>query len=190
MRPIRFPFDAVYWINLASRADRRSHMVDTVLKSSRLDTLHCLQRVEGIVGTSLNIETLYHQKVVSQHARDRFVNVPMSEKHYGMDLTPGALGCALSHMEVWRRIADSPTPLRCALILEDDVEFSPKFPYEIETRMASAPHGWGMLYLGGVDLLSAVSRRAPLWRQGGGARMRASVSSPRMCSTPNPPSAA
>jgi len=162
-RPVRFPFDAVFYINLDHRQDRLAHMA-SVLRSSRLDTLppSVLQRVPGIDGTRLNMDDLCAQGMVSPMARDRFLNVPLPEKHYGMDLTPGALGCAMSHMEVWRRIAHSTPRLKCALILEDDVELSPRFPYEIEKRMATAPNDWQLLYLGGVDLLSAGKPARPL----------------------------
>ncbi|CAE8581662.1 unnamed protein product, partial [Polarella glacialis] len=45
--------------------------------------------------------------------------LPDDQKVFGIDLTPGAIGCALSHMKIWTQIieqhgghsvSDSPSP--------------------------------------------------------------------------------
>lgn len=43
----------------------------------------------------------------------------------GADLLPGEIGCALSHLIAWRRIAEGPAP--AGLILEDDARLDARF---------------------------------------------------------------
>ena len=64
-------------------------------------------------------------------------------------LMPGEVGCAVSHLEVWREIAASPVGLH--LVLEDDITV-PK-PSELAACLASVPQGFAdggpaLLYLG------------------------------------------
>eukprot|EP00760_Papus_ankaliazontas_P038076 PhM_4_TR8846/c0_g1_i1/m.56008/K11703/GLT25D; collagen beta-1,O-galactosyltransferase len=151
-------FDAVYYINLDRRVDRRHHMESEVLPRAKL--LQHAQRVAGVDGATLDINEMLRQGEVTQRAADRFHSIPLEEKLYGMDLTPGALGCALSHKRVWQRIVDERR--QCALILEDDVEFSPSFPYVMKKRWEAVPADWELVYLGGVDLLSQGKPERPI----------------------------
>ena len=163
-----YPFDAVYYINLASRPDRRSYIEKDILTRHRFhDLVPLVQRLEGIDGGTVDLLQLHREGKITDRAKERFYTVPLHEKLYGMDLTPGALGCAFSHREIWRRIVQRKH--RAALVLEDDVELSPKFPSAIYQRMQDVPSDWELLYLGGVDLLSTDKPQRPLiapgWRR-------------------------
>ena len=61
----------------------------------------------------------------------------------GLDYSPGALGCACSHIDLWRRVVESGTP---ATIAEDDAIFSPCFPTESKRLMASVD--WDVIMWG------------------------------------------
>eukprot|EP00331_Platyophrya_macrostoma_P010723 CAMPEP_0176426198 /NCGR_PEP_ID=MMETSP0127-20121128/11810_1 /TAXON_ID=938130 /ORGANISM="Platyophrya macrostoma, Strain WH" /LENGTH=202 /DNA_ID=CAMNT_0017807441 /DNA_START=273 /DNA_END=881 /DNA_ORIENTATION=+ len=83
--------------------------------------------------------------------RQRFL-LPREEKLFGMDLTPGAIGCALGHRRIWQRVVDE--DIKTALILEDDVEFHPRFARLLPDLWRRIPSDWGMVYFGGLDLLA------------------------------------
>ena len=95
--------------------------------------------------------------------KQRF-QLPLAEKLFGMDLTAGALGCALGHRAIWQRVVDE--NLQRCLILEDDVEFSPKFPRLIQERWAAVPSDWGIVYFGGLDLLAKGKPPRPFVAEG------------------------
>jgi glycosyl transferase family 25 len=57
---------------------------------------------------------------------------------YGRDMTRGELGCALSHMRLFRQIAAGPDPFVCTI--EDDIDISPAIlPFLDETTLRSLP---------------------------------------------------
>jgi len=74
---------------------------------------------------------------------------------WGMDLTLGAVGCALSHINIWAEVAAR--QLQCALVLEDDCLFrhgsgdGVPFADEYMRRMAYVPDDWEVVYLSGLD---------------------------------------
>jgi Glycosyltransferase family 25 (LPS biosynthesis protein) len=63
----------------------------------------------------------------------------------------GVIGCALSHLELWRRLASSLDPRATWLILEDDVRFASDFLAEWSRRHDEADQfdpGWELWFLG------------------------------------------
>ncbi|KNH07010.1 glycosyltransferase family-like protein [Perkinsela sp. CCAP 1560/4] len=162
-----YPFDAVYYINLQSRPDRRRHMEKLLDEFSFVRRVPLVERIEGISGEKIDVKELHRTQQITDQAMQRYYKIPLSEKFYGMDLTDGALGCALSHRCVWQKIIARDH--KCTLILEDDVELSPEFPWQINSRMSTAPNDWDLLYLGGVDLLSSGKPPRPIvapgWRR-------------------------
>lgn len=99
-------------INLASDQQRREAI------STQLDALGIsytlFNAVNGKQLTELEISKVY----------DR--NRAIEESH---DLTPGELGCALSHWGVYRKIVEN--NISCALILEDDARLGANLPLVI-----------------------------------------------------------
>ena len=60
--------------------------------------------------------------------------------------TPAVVGCALSHVELWRKtVRDG---LEWALILEDDAKLVDDAVPRIERAIEQAPEGWDVLLLG------------------------------------------
>lgn len=111
-----------------------------------------VQRISGVDGAQLDVSALHREGVLSDVGYERF-QLPQEEKLFGMDLTRGAIGCALGHRRVWQHVVD--TKQQCALILEDDLEFHPRFWRSFSSRWANVPEDWGIVYLGGLDLLSS-----------------------------------
>lgn len=62
------------------------------------------------------------------------------------ELTPGAVGCYLSHMQAWRTIADSGRPF--GIVFEDDAAIPPDALLQLYTALKSAPPDWDIVLLG------------------------------------------
>ena len=59
------------------------------------------------------------------------------------------MGCALSHLKVWKRLAEDNT-IGSMLVLEDDVLFKGDFLAGWPAAIRTVPADWDVLYLGGV----------------------------------------
>jgi len=62
----------------------------------------------------------------------------------GRRLTPGEIGCAVSHLTLWHRIA---TALPAAVVLEDDCHVTEALP-ELLARLAALTGAWDLVLLG------------------------------------------
>lgn len=164
-RPSAALFDACFLLNLDRRPDKLQH-TQLQIKRAKLSKFiegGNVERVSGVDGTTLNIDTLTRDGIVTKMGSDRF-KLPIDEKLFGMDLTPGAIGCALGHRKIWEMIVQR--KLKSALILEDDIEFHPKFARSIQERWAAVPKDWGLVYFGGLDLLSKGKPPRPFVAEG------------------------
>lgn len=159
-------FDACYVLNLDRRPDRWAH-VQRQIQRARLEQFLkagvTVERVGGVDGLTLDMDKLRRDKIVTDLGYERF-HLPVEDKLFGMDLTPGAIGCALGHRKIWDRIIQRQ---QCtALILEDDVEFHHKLRHQLAVRWAEVPKDWGLVYLGGLDLLASGKPPRPYVGQG------------------------
>ncbi|CAK0836669.1 unnamed protein product [Prorocentrum cordatum] len=112
------------------------------------------QRWSAVDGRSVDVESLVLGGELRREGLARLL-LPDEHKVFGMDLTPGALGCALSHMEVWidimrrRGNGEFDGGEACGfLVVEDDCEFLPGFSEELfRARLVEAhpvsPRGLG-----------------------------------------------
>jgi len=93
----------IFVINLPKDVDRHAHI------SRQLDKLHLeYEIVPGILGAGLSPEDRHI------HYNDRKAKWRQSRS-----LVPAEIGCALSHLKVYREIVAR--GIECALVLEDDV---------------------------------------------------------------------
>lgn len=60
--------------------------------------------------------------------------------------SPGVLGCALSHLDIWRLCAARDHAI--ALIVEDDVIFAPRFLHRVRAALKAVPPDFDILMLG------------------------------------------
>lgn len=62
------------------------------------------------------------------------------------------MGCALSHLEVWMKLANERPGINSYLILEDDARLQPGWRDKWEKIQAHdcMPEGWDVMYLGGI----------------------------------------
>ncbi|KAK7195189.1 glycosyltransferase family-like protein [Novymonas esmeraldas] len=154
-RCCRTIFDACYVLNLDRRPDRWAHVQQQVkqAKLSRfLKADVAVTRVSGVDGDTLDVAALHRSGALTDLGYQRS-QLPTEEKLYGMDLTRGAIGCALAHRAVWQRVVAEQRA--CALILEDDLEFHHQFGRVFADRWSRVPGDWGIVHLGGLDLLAS-----------------------------------
>lgn len=128
-------------------------------------------RWPAVDGAGLNIPDLAERGIVAKEALPRYF-LPEEQKLFGTDLTAGGIGCALSHMMIWRDIIAKCTALAAKpnakfLIIEDDCYFDDQFCESLlAERLSHVPEDWEMVYLGGQDLL----RRQHEYQVGKGVR--------------------
>jgi len=109
-------FDQVFVINLDRRRDRLNHLKKEL---SRLNISY--QRFSAVDGE-----------------KDEVPEVP--------NLTPGEVGCTLSHKKVLRKVVDE--EIDRPLILEDDIIFENNFENRFREHFEQLPDDWAMYYLG------------------------------------------
>lgn len=170
-----FSLAGVFVINLDRRPDRWA-AVSHLCKRAALPP-DLIERVPAVEGSEVHVEACYRCGVVSRLGLQR-LREPPAHHIWGMDLNPGALGCALSHIQLWSRIAASSIPSvatatlstpsaaspakTCYLVLEDDAELvdsetvssssSPPLLEELHRRMERrVPPDWELVYIGGLD---------------------------------------
>lgn len=117
--------DAVYVINLERSKDRMAFMHK---QCGAMGLSY--ERVEAVDGSKISKEEL------------RRVATPFCQKL----CTDSMIGCALSHLKVWNRIAAEGT--RCALIMEDDAELVPGFVDGLQKALRDVPKDFDILVLG------------------------------------------
>ena len=144
--PRPFPFDAIFVINLDSRPDRWAHITNELAGCGLPPRM--LTRLPAVVGADCSVERLVSSGYVSSMGRQR-MGLPRGDKIWGMDLSPGAIGCAMSHFQLWARIAMM--KCECALVIEDDSLFPKNFLQDVAERWRWVPHDWELVYLSGLD---------------------------------------
>ncbi len=112
-------FDKIYLINLKSRTDKLKLSIGELNKYNIKFEVFCA--VEGNPGVQLNSPFLLNR--------------------------PGAVGCALSHIEIIKLAKKQ--NLKNVLIFEDDIELTQDFSVKFDSFIRQLPDNWDMFYLGG-----------------------------------------
>lgn len=66
--------------------------------------------------------------------------------------TAGMIGCFMSHLRIWERVAKEKIP--AVIVLEDDVVLYPNFHERLKECMAELPADWDVCMLGAVGCIS------------------------------------
>ena len=120
----------IYLINL-DRDQARLRQVTQQLQTARLP----FTRLPAVDGRQL-----------PPSAVQRLYDVSTNARCYHSDLSPGELGCYASHLSAWRQLLESGEDM--ALVLEDDVEVSPRLGQVLQA-LAALPPRWDMIKLAG-----------------------------------------
>jgi len=130
----------IYLINMSKNADRLKSFVEQY-KGCDLGSKNFF-RFEAVDGRMLNLADYVSPRALAeiQDAEKNGYRV----KHY--QLTPGGVGCYLSHQQVLRIIAESDKPY--GIVFEDDAVIDPKLYSKLTATMTQIPSDWDMLLLG------------------------------------------
>lgn len=133
----------IYLINMAKSHDRYKRFKENIKKSD-LSSVG-FNRIEGVNGKSQNIKRL-----VSPEAYKRILESEKTNyRHYHYELTRGAVGCYLSHINVYKEVLRQRN--KYAIIFEDDVRIlKPNLLEEINKILPTIPKDWDILLLGCV----------------------------------------
>lgn len=134
----------VFLINLASKKERLDNFIDAY-KRTDLYNVKNFERVSAVNGRELKLETYVSERGL----RDIDMIEQRGYRIKHNQLTRGAVGCYMSHMNVYKAIRDRPEPF--GVIFEDDVKFAHRDIYKrLRVVMAKVPDDWDMLLLGCV----------------------------------------
>ena len=129
-------FDKIYYINLDRRQDRKKH-VEKQIKPN----FNKYIRFSAIDGKNININNIATKIISIKGKKD----IESNNKIFGITLTKGAIGCALSHMKIWEEI--SKKDYNQVLILEDDIEIKNNIK-NYHKIFKQIPNNWDIIYLG------------------------------------------
>lgn len=130
----------VYLINMSRNVDRLQVFIEQY-KASDMNFKNFF-RYEAIDGNSLNL-----QDYVSPRAYDEIKEAEKNGyrmKHY--QLTPGAVGCYLSHQNLLRIIRDSDKSF--GIVFEDDSSIDKNIYGKLTAAISRIPSDWDILLLG------------------------------------------
>lgn len=135
----RDSFD-VYLINMGKNVERLHAFVEKYKKSDL--SFKSIYKYEAVDGKSLNIKDY-----VSPRALEEIESANKTgyrTKHY--QLTPGAVGCHLSHQNVIRIFNASDK--KFAFVFEDDCIIDPRIYEHVSSALLNIPNDWDILLLG------------------------------------------
>jgi len=125
-------FDHIYLVTLKRSRDRHKLFEETLRGLN-------YQIFWGIDGRILDLEKLQESGLYDAELSKKKIPI-------GIELKRGELGCALSHINIYKEIIEKNYDK--VLILEDDVKVDP-IPIEVlESSLKELPASWDLFYLG------------------------------------------
>lgn len=134
-------------INLDRNKDRYTTFMSK-LKNTDFANFSNIERYSAIDGKEIDVEP--HLTAGAIKELREVERAGYRTRHY--QLTRGAVGCFLSHLNLAKRLVDD-TTTDFYLIFEDDVDFYPNAKYLIERAIEKAPHDWDMISIGYIRLV-------------------------------------
>ncbi len=127
--PMMQGIDDCYVINLDRRKDRMDRLYENCPELK--DRVNRLSAVEG------KRLTLTPELARLFRPHDFFWKKPI-------------MGCALSHLTLWHKLANEHPDVNSYLILEDDVKLKPNWETAWKMAQPHLPEDWDVIYLGGI----------------------------------------
>jgi glycosyl transferase family 25 len=107
---------------------------------------HTLQGVDFEFVWGLSMKTLFPNISAIADLPDEFIEKYNINREEVSHWTLGALGCAIGHRNIHKRIVDN--KVQTALILEDDVYEKHSKKFNIENYLLNIPKDWELIYFG------------------------------------------
>ena len=136
----------------------RPEKLESVLKQlhkSRVLMQSNIQRVDAVYGRDLNITKLFEENHLSAEAYKSIVRTRAVNGHF---MTIGALGCALTHIKIWKEAVLKDKPM---LIVEDDITLLDDFDRRLIEALDSLPDDFALFYL--ANLIDTDSKSYTLY---------------------------
>jgi len=107
----------VYYINLDDNIDRNNNIKETLARHGFTN----INRISAVDTRTIQKVNQY-KKFINQQAYDTLLeDIQNKKRKFHESLTTGAVGCYLSHYEIYQQISQLDDGHDCALIFEDDV---------------------------------------------------------------------
>ena len=132
-------FSKIFYINLDRRQDRDENMKNII---NKLNLQNKTVRIPAVDGKKLDLDNIPTNIITKEGIND----AKNKNLRVGVPLTSGAIGCALSHRNVWKKIVDE--NIDSALILEDDVRIDPDFHKKMDYYKKYCPNSYDVIFLG------------------------------------------
>lgn len=129
--------EKIFYINLDRRQDRNINVLQIMKKYGMNAT-----RISAIDGTKLDVTKIPNSIITEKGIHD----AQKKNQHISVSLTMGAIGCALSHRNVWKKIIDE--NIDNVLILEDDIRFDSNFGKKLDNYANHWPKNYDVIFLG------------------------------------------
>ncbi len=133
-------FTSIYFINLDRRPKKRKRLETDLVPLKKL--AGDIIRFGAVDGEALSPSSIDSRIIGARGADD----LTRTDKTFGLSLTKGAIGCALSHKKIWEEVVGAKKER--VLILEDDAVILPDFVDTIPKIIGELPKKWDILYLG------------------------------------------
>jgi GR25 family glycosyltransferase involved in LPS biosynthesis len=134
---------AIYLINMSKNQDRYKRFKKSFAKTDMSDI--GFKRIEGVNGRLLDLN-----EYLSDESHKKIIKAEKNGyRKYHYELTRGAVGCYLSHLNCYKEIATQKEEY--GIIFEDDVKIlKPNLLNDINTVIELIPSDWDILLLGCV----------------------------------------
>lgn len=138
--------DKIFYINLDRRLDRDQNVQQLL---NKFGVQNIAERISAVDGSKLDLDEVSLKNTVLRNiiSKQGIIDAKDKTKKTGIPLTPGGIGCAMSHRSAWKRIIDQ--NLESALILEDDIHIDQNFHQKLHQYMRLAkPLMYDVLFIG------------------------------------------
>ena len=111
------PITFIVMTNVAERTQN----IDTLIQAHSLQNYNIF---DAVVGKELNNNELYKNNIITEHTKN--------------NIKPGAIGCTLSHINVWKQFLDK-NDSKLLLVMEDDLDVSNDFIEQLNNFVKYLP---------------------------------------------------
>lgn len=135
----------IFIVNLKRDKEKKEHMEELCVKHS----LKC-EFIEAVYGRDLQANEV-----------DKVYNSKASIKEINRELTRGELGCALSHLSIYKKMIDN--EIENAIVFEDDIYLDDDFSIVVDS-IQSFPENWELILLGYYSNVTTESETVSSYR--------------------------